>query len=98
MAQNLFGAELPTSPDQSDAEPYALGTIFTPAVDGVVTHCRWVFPLTPQPGGVQVEAALYLNDGTPISGAPVQFSATPTLGDWNQVAFAAPIAVTGGVD
>ena len=96
MAQNLFGAEVPTSPDAADGEPYALGTIWSPAVDGHVTHCRWHFPLNAQPGGVQVEAALYRNDTTLLSGAPVQFSATPVLGDWNVVAFAAPIPVVAG--
>jgi hypothetical protein len=97
---NLFGTEVPTSTDVSDNVAYALGTVFTPDVDGTATHARWVFPLTGQPGGVQCEAAIYVaGTGVKISDpVDVQFSATPALGAWNEVPFTTPVPLTGGVE
>lgn len=99
MAQTLFTSQVPVSPDLSDNTVYSLGTYFTPAVDGTVTHVRWWFPTTPQPGGVPIKGALFrTSDGVKISD-PVDavFASPGTLNDWNEVALSPPVHITAGV-
>lgn len=98
MAQTLFTSQVPVNPDLSDNTVYSLGTYFTPAVNGTVTHIRWWFPTTTQPGGVPVKAALFRNsDNVKISDpVDVEFPSPGTLNDWNQVALSPPVAVVAG--
>lgn len=50
MAESIFTSETPLAGNVSDATQYTLGTTWTPAVDGTVTHIR-VYAPTGTPGG-----------------------------------------------
>lgn len=97
MSQSLFTSQTPVSNDQADGtDSYSMGTYFVPAVDGTITHIRWFFPLSAQPGGEAVKAALFENSGGTKIAGDVSFATPGTPGAWNEVALSSPVAVTAG--
>jgi hypothetical protein len=98
MAQSLFTSQVPTARDNADGtDSYSMGTYFTPGVDGTITHIRWWFPQSAQPGGVAVKANLFrTSDSAKLGGADASFASPGTPDAWNQVALTAPVTVTGG--
>lgn len=97
MPQNLFGTETPASGDLADGGTnYALGTRFTPDVDGTVTHGRWRFPATIPHASTQVPVGLYRVSDQVLLGSAT-FPLGATLGAWNEVAYSSAIPVTAGV-
>jgi hypothetical protein len=97
MTQTLFTSQVPAVPDASDAASYSMGTYFTPAVDGTITHIRWYFPASAQPGGEAVKANLFRNsDSAKLGGADAVFASPGTPGAWNEVALTTPVEVVGG--
>jgi hypothetical protein len=97
MSDNLFGAEVPNVTNADDGTDLSLGTLWTPDVNGTVTHARWYFP-NPVPNAA-VKFALYrTSDSANLGGSAFPFSPTPpTAGAWAQQAFPTPIAVQAGV-
>lgn len=95
MSQTIFGAAVPALPDLSDGVDIALGTRFTPAVNGTVSYGRWRFPDTIPHASTQVVFGLYLVSG-PTLLASASFPLAATLGAWNQVALTTPVPVTAG--
>jgi hypothetical protein len=67
-----------------------LADIIIPAVVGQITGIRWRFPDT-LPGGNVIGLLYDYSTGTELARAT--FS-SPTAGDWNTVAFAAPVATS----
>lgn len=96
MGVSLFTSQTPVSGDVNNGGPITLGTYFTPAVDGTITHIRWYFPASAQAGGVAVIGALFRTSDQTKIGADVNFANPGTPSAWNQVALASPVAVTGG--
>lgn len=98
MPQNIFGSAVPALGDAADgATNYAMGTRFTPAVSGTVTHGRWRFPATIPSATVPVEVGLYAVVGASLLGS-TSFPLGATLGAWNEVAYSSPISVTAGTE
>jgi hypothetical protein len=93
VAENLFGAEVPATVSHNDNSPYTLGTRFTPAVSGTVTHIRWYVPTNPPTGTTTF--LLFRNSDEAQIGSATQ-SLAGLGAQWVQVAFAAPVAVTAG--
>lgn len=100
MAQTLYGSDVPAAPDNSDGVSYAMGTRFTPNVNGSATHGRWYFPANPPGDGVSsdpVRVGIYRNSDEVLLGA-TEFPLSATLNSWNQVAFTTPISLESGVE
>jgi hypothetical protein len=95
---SLFTSQTPALGDAADGtDSYSMCTYFTPAVDGTITHIRWWFPASGQPGGVAPKANLFrTSDSSKIGGADVTFAYPGTPGGWNQIALAAPVSVVSG--
>lgn len=95
MAESIFTSETPLGTDVNDATTYTLGTCWTPAVNGTVTHIRVFAPLSAP--AVAFQGVLYSitgeASGTELSRAT--FGAL-TPGAWNTVALPSPVAVTAG--
>lgn len=94
MAVSLFGNETPVIGDATDNQRYTLGTEFVTAVSGTATHGRWHFPANAQPGGELASIGIYRVSDQQLLGQAA-FTA-PTLGQWNEVAFPAPIPLAAG--
>lgn len=95
MAESIFTDQTPALTDANDNTAYTLATLWTPAVDGTVTHGRWRFPgtLPSQP----VVFALYRRDSDAAGEELARATFTdPVAGAWNTVALAAPEPVTAG--
>jgi hypothetical protein len=98
MTENLFGNAVPGTGDAADGTTnYGLGTKFTPQVDGNATHGRWRFPATIPHAVNRVQYGIYRVSDTTLMGTMVEFPLLSTLGAWNEVALAAPIALSAGV-
>lgn len=97
MTETLFGDTAPATTDAADgATNYALGTRWTPAVDGTVTHGRWRFPNTVPSATAPVQIGVYrVSDGVLLGS--VSFPLAVVLGAWNEVTFPSPIPVVAGV-
>jgi len=96
MAQNLFGSAVPAGGDEADGTDYALGTRFTPGVNGTVTGGRWRFPATIPHATTPVQVGLYrVSDQALLASASFPLGAT--LGAWNEVTYSSPASVTAGV-
>jgi hypothetical protein len=95
MPQTLFTTQEPTFKDNADGtDKYSMGSYIRPDINGTVTHIRWYFPLSSQPGGQAVKARLFNADtSSPIS-PEVTFNNPGTPGSWNQVALSTPVSVT----
>lgn len=95
MAESIFTSQTPADANISDDTTYTLGTVWTPAADGVVTHLRMFAP-TSAPSG-SVIGVLYRvdSDTTGVELARATFG-TLTLGDWNAVALPSPVPVFAG--
>ncbi len=96
MAQSIFTSETPAVTDANDTTRYTLATLFTPAVNGTITHGRWFFPVT-QPSRAPVFALFARTDdsaGTRLTTAT--FSLAGYAPGWRTVALAAPTAVAAG--
>lgn len=96
MAESIFTSETPLAGNVSDATQYTLGTVWTPAVDGTVTHIR-VYAPTGTPGAAFVGVLFSITGesaGTELARAT--FGAlTPAA--WNTVALpGGGVAVTAG--
>lgn len=78
--------------DAGDVDDYELGTRFTPAVNGQVTGVRFY----KAPGNVGPHVASLWSTAAP--GAPLATAAfaAETASGWQEVAFAAPVAVSAG--
>jgi hypothetical protein len=98
MPQSLFTSQTPAAPDNADgSDAYSMGTYFTPAVDGTVTHIRWFYPLTGQPGAVAPKANLFrTSDSAKLQVADSVMPSPGTPGAWNEIELDAPITVVGG--
>lgn len=96
MATSLFTTEVPASPDVSDPSPLSLGSYITLADDQVITHIRWYFPASAQPGGQAVRAALFRTSDQAQLSAVVDFASPGTPGAWNVVALDAPVTAPAG--
>jgi hypothetical protein len=100
MPQTLFTTQEPAFKDNADGvDAYSMGTYFRSSVPGRITHIRWYFPLTAQPGGLAVKANLFRNsDSLKLGGADALFSVPGTPGAWNQVALTTPVDIVDGTD
>lgn len=96
--QSIFTSQTPVVGDANDNTVYTMGTRFTPAVDGQITHIRWFYPASAQPGGAPVQATLYRNSNSSQLATPVDMPNPGTPGAWNQVALSSPVAVSAGVE
>lgn len=95
MAESIFTSQTPLAGDASDATQYTLGTVWTPAVNGTVTHIR-VFAPASAPGSAFVGILFRVDSdttGTELSRAT--FGALTPLA-WNTVVLSSPVAVTAG--
>jgi hypothetical protein len=90
VSSTLFGSTTPGVLNGTDAVTYALGTQFSPGVDGTITHGKWYFPTLMS--GVTV--AVYRVTGVVTLGTKAFPDNTPA--GWQTVAFDTPIAVTAG--
>lgn len=95
---SLFTDQVPFSPDNADGtDSYSLGSYINFAVAGTVTHIRWFFPLTAQPGGQAIKANIFRNvDSSKAGGADAIFATPGTPGAWNEVALNTPAAIPAG--
>lgn len=93
----FFTDEVPVNLDAADSSAYTLGTYMSSSVPGTVTHIRWPFPITAQPGGVAPKANIFrVSDGAKLGGADVSFAmpgtrSTSGVPAWNVVALATPV-------
>lgn len=97
MTQSIFTSEIPALTDANDSTRYTLATLFTPAVNGTITHGRWFFPVT-APSRAPVFALFQrTNDasGTQL-GLTATFSLASYAPGWRTVALASPAAVAAG--
>lgn len=95
MAQSIFTSQTPVAGNVNDATQYTLGTVWTPNVNGVVTHIR-VFAPASAPASAFV-GVLYsvTSNTTGVELGRATFGAlTPTA--WNTVALSTPVLVTAG--
>lgn len=92
MAESIFTSQTPLAGNVNDGTQYTLGTVFTPAVNGTVTHIR-VFAPASAPASPFV-GVLYsiTGEGTGTELARATFGAL-TPSDWNTVELPG-----GGVD
>jgi hypothetical protein len=104
-SKSLFTTEVPSSLDSADSpDNYTLGTYMVSSVPGTITHVRWPFPVTAQPGGVAPKANLFLTStSAKAGGADASFSMPGTLSTpspptpaWNLCALNTPVHVTAG--
>jgi hypothetical protein len=95
MSESLFGSTAPALQNEADGVNYALGTRFTPGVNGTISAGKWFFPTTIPDASVQVQIGVYLASGPTLLGS-ASFPLGSTLGAWNTVNFGSPISVTGG--
>jgi hypothetical protein len=95
VTDTIYTVQVPGIPNANDGLTQNLGTVFTPAVNGTVTHIRWYFPTTLPGGTVTGGLWTWTSDaaGTLLSSAP--FTA-PVAGTWNTAQLPAPVAVTAG--
>lgn len=96
MTDSIFTSQVPSLTDANDSTRYTLCTLWTPAVDGTVTHGRWYFPAT-QPSRAPVFALFERSDdstGTLLGTAT--FSLAGYAAGWRTVALAPAISVTAG--
>lgn len=100
--KSLFTTEVPASLDSADSpDNYTLGTYMFSSVPGTITHVRWPFPVTAQPGDVAPKANVFRTaDSSKAGGADVLFPLPGTLSTlspptpaWNQVALSVPVHV-----
>jgi hypothetical protein len=91
--ETLFGTEVPAITNASDGAVYVLGTRFTPAVNGTVTHGRWYFPTTAQNGVIH---GVYRTSDQVLLGQQSFPDATPS--GWQQVAYGTPVSLVAGVE
>jgi len=95
VAESIFTAQTPLAGNVNDGTQYTLGTVWTPAVDGTVTHIR-VYAPTGTPAAAFV-GVLYTITGEAAGTelARATFGAlTPAA--WNTVPLPAPVPVTAG--
>lgn len=92
---SLFTSQTPVSGDLADGtDSYSMGTYFQSSVAGTVTHIRWYFPASGQPGGVAPKANLFRNsDSLKLGGADAVFAYPGTPAGWNQVALSTPVSI-----
>jgi hypothetical protein len=95
MSESLFGTTAPSLQNEADGVNYALGTRFTPGVNGTISAGKWFFPTTIPDASVQVTIGVYLASGPTLLGS-ASFPLGATLGAWNTVNFGSPISVTAG--
>lgn len=96
MAESIFTGQTPALTDANDSTRYTLCTLFTPAVNGTVTHGRWYFPAT-QPSRPPVFALFErTNDTTGTLLGTATFDLTGYAAGWRTVALSPQIAVTAG--
>ncbi|MEU4155685.1 DUF4082 domain-containing protein [Actinoplanes sp. NPDC026670] len=87
---NIFGNEVPATPDGADSSPYTLGTRFRVTTPGKISHIRWRVPVTSQAEGIHI--ALFDEDWTAL-GFRRGISTSGTEGTWAEFALTAPISV-----
>lgn len=92
MSESLFTNQLPALPNASDGSDYTLGTVIIPAVNGQVTHGRWLFPGS-LPSG-PVDFVLY--DAVSQALLARATFVAPSPGNWNTVPLPTPINVSAG--
>lgn len=94
----IFGGDVPVNLDNVDGDAnYALGTRFTPAVAGQITHGRWHFPNTTPSATEPVLFGLYRVSDAALLGS-VAFPLDATMGRWNEVPLPTPIDVEADVE
>ena len=99
---SIFTSQTPAVPDAVEPGGIAVGTAFTPAEDGTVTHVRFYGSTTVTgtwTGGVFLPTADDDPEGTgtgTLLGSGT-FVGTPVAGDWNLIELTPPVAVTAGV-
>lgn len=95
MAESIFTDQVPALTNANDSTAYTLATLFTPAVNGAVTHIRWRFPDTSP--SAPVVGALYSRTsdaaGTELSRATF---ASPVAGTWNTAELPSPVNISVG--
>lgn len=95
MAESLFTSQTPVSGNINDGTTYTLGTVWTPAVDGTVTHLRMFAP-TSAPAGPVVGVLYRLDsDTTGVELSRATFGAL-ALGGWNTVELPSAVSVSAG--
>jgi hypothetical protein len=95
---SIFTSQTPVVGDANDSTAYTMGTRFTPAVDGQITHIRWFYPTGAQPGGAPVKATLFRNLDSAQLATAVDMPNPGVPGAWNQVALGSPVNVASGVE
>lgn len=96
MTDSLFTSEVPALADANDFTRYTLATLWTPSVDGLVTHGRWYMPGT-APSRAPVFALFQrITDASGTLLAMATFSLAGYAAGWRTVQLAAPVAVNAG--
>lgn len=97
MAQSIFTSQTPSLTDANDSTRYTLCTLFTPAVNGQVTHGRWYFPAT-APSRAPVFALFQrTSDAAGVQlGLTATFSLAGYAPGWRTVALPAAVDITAG--
>lgn len=99
MAESIFTTQTPTdNPNATSPPGISLYTLFTPAVNGTITHIRWFWPLTaPSAPGATVALFQRNTDGAggPLLGTGSVWDTTNT-GAWNTCPLTSPVAITAG--
>ncbi|MGK5677508.1 DUF4082 domain-containing protein [Actinoplanes sp. URMC 104] len=91
---NLFGSEVPASPNLADGTGYTLGTRFSATAAGQVVAARWYIPTTANTGNLRF--VLYNATGSSILADRTVAAPTTGLGSWQEFAFTTPVTVTVG--
>lgn len=94
MAESLFTSQVPASQALEGAPGPTLGIVIVVAVDGQVTHLKWLAPDVLPTNAATLPFVLY-NATTQAELARV-VPGSLTAGAWNTVALTAPVSVTAG--
>lgn len=98
MTDSIFTNQVPLAPDNGNPSNITLGTLFVPAVDGQITHFRWLAP-TILPAGPGIFALWRFNDnttGTELARLDTAGKLSLTAGAWNQIQLTTPVNVVAG--
>jgi len=95
VAESIFTTQTPAAGDVSDATQYTLGTVWTPAVNGTVTHIRVFAPVTAPSSAFVGLLYSITGESAGVELGRATFGSL-TAAAWNTVALAGGVSVTAG--
>lgn len=96
MAESIFTSEVPAATNVTDGAPYTLGTVWTPAISGVVTGIRLWAPENTDQDHLFVGILFSITGETTGIELARKQATVLNPNTWNVITFDAPVAVTGG--